>query len=253
MWGQVYYAEGDHSEVKFMLWQYGIKIIWHSTFYNISMHTLNILSEEVNCEERFRLVLKNYTLLRSFMNSWKLCIMLFMNCSSLQFNMGFLLDSLHFFQVQGCMFLCAWSCAASSLWMPSFIMTYDYDTLIFAPVPLKKKNIWLHQIFVVACGIWFLTKVWTQAPCNLPSYFAPWNLEPDIQIFSQIFRNLDLGCPDSTYYLIAPQLSACFSSFSRVTLTFLLSVEGSKTEEPVRHPRVLIWHTKLNSTSCKLL
>ena len=151
-------------------------------------------------------------------------------------------------------------CCLSSLWMLSLIMTYDYDTLIFAPVPLKKilfgytRSLWRHV------GSGSLTKDWTQAPCNLLSYFCPWNLEPDIQLLcvclchhtSQESRprmswfNILFDCSSASSMFFFFILQSCFS------LTFLWSVEGSKTEEPVRHPRVLIWHTKLNSTSCEL-
>lgn len=192
--------------------------LYGTVLYNISMHTLNILSEEVNCEERFRLVLKNYTLLRSFYNleNFALC------CSWIAvvyFAKGFpFLTHCIFFRSRDVCF------SVLDLVLPLFLMNaipyYDlwlwYSNL--CPSPIKKKlfgytrSLWWHV------GSDSLTKVWTQAPCNLPSYFCPWNLEPDIQIFSQIFRNLDLGCPDSTYYLIVPQLPVCFSSsFSRVT------------------------------------
>ena len=104
------------------------------------MRILNILSEEVNYEERFRLVLKNYTLLRSFYNleNFALC------CSWIVvvcFAKGFsFLTHCIFFSNPGMyvsLFLIL--CYLSSLWMPSIIVTYDYDTLIFTPVPFRKK------------------------------------------------------------------------------------------------------------------
>ena len=105
-----------------------------------------------------------------------------------------------------------------------------------------------------------LTKDRTQAPCNLQSYFCPWNLEPDIQLLcvclclhtSQESRprmsqfNILFDCSSASSMLFFLILQSYFS------LTFLWSVEGSKTEEPMRHPRVLIRHTKLNSTSHEL-
>jgi len=67
--GRQDFAEGHQSEVELCCDDMVSRL--YSTvlyIYNISMHILNILSEEVNYEERFRLVLKNYTLLRSFYN-----------------------------------------------------------------------------------------------------------------------------------------------------------------------------------------
>ena len=60
MGGRQDYAEGHQMRWNdvVMIW---CQDIYSTVLYNISMHILNILSEEVNYEERFRLVLKNYT------------------------------------------------------------------------------------------------------------------------------------------------------------------------------------------------
>ena len=71
--GRQDFAEGHQSEVE-LCCDDMVSRLYSTVLYNISMHILNILSEEVNYEERFRLVLKNYTLLRSFYN---LCIIQF--------------------------------------------------------------------------------------------------------------------------------------------------------------------------------
>lgn len=157
--------------------------------------------------------------------------MLFMNCSSL-FCQGLpFLTQCDFFQVQGCMFLCAWSCAASlSLWMPSLIMTYDYDTLI-APSPIKKKKKYLATCDLFCGGMWDLISF--DQGLNLGGHpapsrqsFCPWNLEPDIQIFSQIFRNLDSSdvLIQHTIWLFLKASSMFFLHSPDVTspLTFLL-------------------------------
>lgn len=65
--GRQDFAEGHQSEVE-LCCDDMVSRLYSTVLYNISMHILNILSEEVNYEERFRLVLKNYTLLRSFYN-----------------------------------------------------------------------------------------------------------------------------------------------------------------------------------------
>ena len=147
--------------------------LYSTVLYNVSMCTLNILSEEVNYEERFRLVLKNYTLLRSFYNleNFALC------CSWIVvvcFAKGFsFLTHCIFFKSRDVCF------SVLDLVLPLFLMNavpyYDlrlwYSNL--CPSPIKKNFIWLHQIFVAACGIWFPDQGLNPGTLQSPVLFLP--------------------------------------------------------------------------------
>ena len=155
-----------------------------------------------------------------------------------------------------------------NLVLPLFLMNaiHYYDLWVWysnlCPSPrFLRKFVWLHQIFVAACGVWFPALGWNPGCLQSLFLFLLLSLEPDTQLLcaclclhtSQESRprlsrfNIQFDCSSTSsvfFFLI-------FQSYFSFTL--LWSVEGSKIEEPVRHPRVLlIQHTKPNSTSCEL-
>lgn len=114
------------------------------------------------------------------------------------------------FQVQGCMFLCAWSCAASLPYEchPYYDLWLWYSNLCPSPIKKKKylaptRSLWWHV------GSDSLTKVWT-GTLQSPVVFLPLksrarysDIQPDIQESRPRMS-------DSTYYLIVPRFQYVF-------------------------------------------
>ena len=131
-----------------------------------------------------------------------------------------------------------------------------YSNLCPSPRFLR-KFVWLHQIFVAACGIWFPGQGWNPGRLQSLFLFLLLSLEPDTQLLcaclclhtsqesrprmSQFNIRFDCSSTSSVFFFLIFQ--------SYFSFTLLWSVEVSKIEEPVRHPRVLlIQHTKPNGT-----